>query len=88
MDDRLDTRRVRYFMQVLDSGSVRGAPVSLSGRAVLVPAESGSQLKFTATVEVLIPLVGGKIESFIGGKLADLVMAEQRFTTLWIAESA
>lgn len=25
MDDRLDTRRVRYFMQVLDSGSVRGA---------------------------------------------------------------
>ena len=25
MDDRLDTRRVRYFMQVLESGSVRGA---------------------------------------------------------------
>ena len=25
MDDKLDTRRVRYFMQVLDSGSVRGA---------------------------------------------------------------
>lgn len=25
LDDRLDTRRVRYFMQVLESGSVRGA---------------------------------------------------------------
>lgn len=25
MDDKLDMRRVRYFMQVLDSGSVRGA---------------------------------------------------------------
>lgn len=25
MDDKLDTRRVRYFMQVLESGSVRGA---------------------------------------------------------------
>lgn len=25
MDDRLDARRMRYFMQVLDSGSVRGA---------------------------------------------------------------
>jgi Transcriptional regulator len=25
MDDRVDTRRVRYFIQVLDSGSVRGA---------------------------------------------------------------
>ena len=25
MDDRLDARRVRYFMQVVESGSVRGA---------------------------------------------------------------
>lgn len=25
MDDKLDTRRARYFMQVIDSGSVRGA---------------------------------------------------------------
>ncbi len=29
MDDRLDTRRVRYFMQVLESGSVRGAADAL-----------------------------------------------------------
>lgn len=28
-DDRLDTRRVRYFIQVLDSGSVRGAADAL-----------------------------------------------------------
>ena len=46
-----------------------------------------SRLKFTATVEVDIPLVGGKLESFIGGKLAELVAAEQRFTTLWITEN-
>ena len=25
MDDKLDTKRLRYFLQVLDSGSVRGA---------------------------------------------------------------
>ena len=25
MDDKLDTRRLRYFMQVLETGSVRGA---------------------------------------------------------------
>jgi Protein of unknown function (DUF2505) len=70
------------------SGSVPGAPVSLVGTAELAPTGTGSRLTFTATVEVNIPLVGGKLESFIGGKLAELVTAEQRFTTLWIAENA
>jgi hypothetical protein len=70
------------------NGSVPGAPVSLVGTAELAPSDSGSRMAFRATVEVNIPLVGGKLESFIGGKLAELVSAEQRFTTLWIAESA
>jgi Protein of unknown function (DUF2505) len=69
------------------AGVVPGAPVSLSGSAVLAPTTTGARLKFTATVEVNIPLVGGKLESFIGGKLAELVAAEQRFTTVWIAEN-
>lgn len=69
------------------SGAVRGAPVSLRGTATLRPAAGGSRLTFTATVEVLIPLVGSKIENFIGSRLADLMIAEQRFTTLWIAQS-
>ena len=69
------------------SGAVPGAPVSLAGTAVLAPKHGGSRLKFTATVEVNIPLVGGKLESFIGGKLAELVVAEQRFTTVWIVEN-
>lgn len=30
MDDKLDSRRVRYFMQVIDSGSVRGAAEQLN----------------------------------------------------------
>lgn len=68
------------------SGSVRGAPVSMSGTAVLLPTGAGSRLTFTATVEVVIPLVGSKIEAFIGSKLADLMIAEQRFTTLWLAQ--
>jgi hypothetical protein len=67
---------------------VRGAPVSLAGRAVLEPTDTGSRLKFTVTVEVNIPLVGGKLETFIGGGLAELVAAEQRFTTVWITENA
>lgn len=70
------------------SGAVPGAPVSLQGTAMLAPTGVGSRLKFTATIVVNIPLVGGKLESFIGGKLAELVAAEQRFTTWWIAENA
>jgi hypothetical protein len=70
------------------TGAVLGAPVSLAGPAVLEPTGTGSRLKFTVTVEVSIPLVGGKLETFIGGRLAELVAAEQRFTTVWITENA
>ncbi len=67
------------------SGAIPGAPVALSGTALLVSAENGgSRLAFTATVEVRIPLVGGKVENFIGSQLVELLIAEQRFTTAWI----
>jgi hypothetical protein len=69
---------------------ITGAPATLSGTAVLAPAKSdpGSRLEFKATVEVRVPLVGGKIENFIGSQLAELLIAEQRFTTVWITENA
>jgi hypothetical protein len=72
------------------TGTIPGAPVSLSGTAVLAPAKAGggSRLEFKATVEVRIPLVGGKIENFIGSQLVELLIAEQRFTTVWITENA
>ncbi|OBI46122.1 hypothetical protein A5707_22010 [Mycobacterium kyorinense] len=67
-------------------GSILDAPAALTGTAVLEPvAESGgARLKFRATVEVRIPLVGGKLENFIGSQLVELLIAEQRFTTMWI----
>jgi Protein of unknown function (DUF2505) len=37
---------------------------------------------------VRIPLVGGKLENFIGNQLVELLIAEQRFTTTWIGEPA
>ena len=69
--------------------TITGAPATLSGTAVLAPAKSGdgSRLQFKATVQVDVPLVGGKIENFIGSQLVDLLIAEQRFTTVWIAEN-
>jgi hypothetical protein len=70
------------------TGAIPGAPVSLTGTAVLEPTDDGcSRLRFTASVEVRIPLVGGKIENFIGSQLVDLLIAEQRFTTAWIDEN-
>jgi hypothetical protein len=71
-------------------GSIRGAPATLTGTASLVPAKSGdgSRLEFKVTVEVRVPLVGGKIENFIGSQLVDLLIAEQRFTTVWITDNA
>ena len=67
-------------------GSITGAPATLDGSVVLTAADSGARLQFRATVEVRIPLVGGKVENFIGSQLVDLLIAEQRFTTEWILE--
>jgi hypothetical protein len=72
------------------AGSILDAPASLTGTAVLEPvAETGgARMKLRATVEVRIPLVGGKLENFIGNQLVELLIAEQRFTTTWIGETA
>lgn len=70
------------------TGSIPRAPVSVTGTGLLAPAAKGSRLDVRATVEVRIPLLGGKLESFIGGQLVDLLSAEQRFTTVWITEHA
>ncbi|MFZ0907406.1 MAG: DUF2505 domain-containing protein [Mycobacterium sp.] len=72
------------------TGSILDSPASLTGTAVLEPvAESGgARMKLRATVEVRIPLVGGKLENFIGNQLVELLIAEQRFTTTWIGETA
>lgn len=84
VSDRRATAMVR--------GSIPGAPATLTGDAVLssVVDASGSiasRMTLTATVEVRVPLVGGKIENFVGNQLVDLVIAEQRFTTVWITEN-
>jgi Protein of unknown function (DUF2505) len=72
------------------TGHIPDAPVALSGEAVLGPnaLDAGrSHLDFHGTVEVHVPLVGGKIESFINGQMVDLLTAEQQFTVQWMTEN-
>ncbi|MCV7421187.1 DUF2505 domain-containing protein [Mycobacterium yunnanensis] len=69
-------------------GTIPGAPATLSGTAELFGTDTGSRLAFHATVEVRIPLVGGKVENFVGAQLVGLLTAEQNFTTAWIKAHA
>jgi len=72
------------------TGSVDGAPVHVTGTAVLTgkPESAGSQLECRLAVKVRIPLIGGKLEKIIGTQLATLVAQEQEFTTTWITNNA
>jgi len=67
--------------------AVPGAPLTVLGEALIAPVPNGSQLQYNTTVAVKIPLIGGKIEKYIGGQLAEQLTTIQRFTTEWIAEN-
>lgn len=88
----LEIRRAETWTGVNDgradstvAGSVAGAPVSLIGEGDLASSNDLCRLAFRATVEVRVPLVGRKLENFIGTQLEQLLISEQQFTTTWIA---
>lgn len=54
--------------------------------ALLTPMSNGSRLTFSVTVEVRVPLVGGKLEGYLGNMFVDGIPEVQRFTSAWIAE--
>ncbi|MDO3400571.1 DUF2505 domain-containing protein [Mycolicibacterium neoaurum] len=68
------------------TGTVPGAPVRVTGKAALRDSAEGAQLDVRVVTEVRIPLVGGKIEGFIGGQLAEMVRLEQEFTETWVRD--
>ena len=67
------------------ASSIEHAPVALNGEARLTPLDQRALLALQATVEVRIPLVGRKMENFIGTQLMNLLTNEGEFTTRWIA---
>jgi hypothetical protein len=75
------------FAEATIASSIENAPVTLNGEGLLTPVPSGSKLSFRATVEVRIPLVGRKMENFIGTQLMNLLNNEQAFTSRWIAQN-
>ncbi len=76
--------RVRGHVRV----SAPGPLGSGDADAWLTPVERGSRLRFAATVHSKIPLVGGKIENYVGRQLAENIAKIQRFTTAWVSDRA
>ncbi|MEV4128271.1 DUF2505 domain-containing protein [Nocardia sp. NPDC049707] len=65
---------------------VEGAPAEVRGTIALTADGSGSVVQAKGTIEVKIPLFGGKIETAIAERLTELLANEEEFTNNWLAE--
>ncbi|WP_067653789.1 DUF2505 domain-containing protein [Nocardia harenae] len=67
------------------TAKVEGAPAEVRGSIALAADGSGSVATITGTIEVKVPLFGGKIEAAIAERLTELLGNEAEFTDTWIA---
>jgi hypothetical protein len=67
------------------SASLSGMSLAALGEVILTPTADGSSLSGTGTVSSKIPLIGGTLERFVAGQLAEQIVDMQRFTSQWIA---
>ncbi|WP_378734326.1 DUF2505 domain-containing protein [Nocardia brasiliensis] len=65
--------------------TVDGAPAEVRGTITLTDAGAGSTAAANGTIEVKIPLFGGKIESAIAEHLTEVLKNEEEFTNTWLA---
>ncbi|MEV5836395.1 DUF2505 domain-containing protein [Nocardia sp. NPDC052112] len=63
---------------------VEGAPAEVRGTIELAADGSGSVARTNGTIEVKIPLFGGKIEAAIAERLTELLANEEEFTNNWL----
>lgn len=68
------------------TAQVEGAPAEVSGAIELTADGSGSVAETKGTIEVKIPLFGGKIEAAIAERLTELLANEEEFTNNWLAQ--
>jgi hypothetical protein len=66
---------------------IPGKPGRLSGTITLRESASGTDEVFAGDVKVSIPLVGGKVESFLADLLARALRSEGRVGTEWLARA-
>jgi hypothetical protein len=76
---------VRGEVKIVARGAIGSAQL---GTALLAPVRNRSRLNCTATVNVKVPLVGGKLESLLGRQTVQETPAILRFTAKWISEHA
>lgn len=65
---------------------VEGAPTEVRGTIELTADGSGAQAIMAGSIEVKIPLFGGKIEAAINERLTELLGNEAEFTNKWLGE--
>ena len=63
-----------------------GAPASGDGTVLLSPSRDGVRLDFVGTVEVTVPVVGGRIERRLVSQIEEGIREIERFTSMWIAK--
>lgn len=68
------------------SVTIPGKPGSMVGTVRLVGDDAGTTEVVRADVKVNIPLVGGKLEGFVGDMLLRALRAEQKVGTRWLAD--
>lgn len=66
----------------VDASGVRG---TVRGGAEVAPQSGGSSMRFTGTVEVAVPILGGQIEKYIAAEIVKEIPGVGRFTDDWIA---
>ncbi|MET9212153.1 MULTISPECIES: DUF2505 domain-containing protein [unclassified Nocardia] len=64
---------------------VDGAPAKVNATVTLTDEGTGSIATISGTIEVKIPLFGGKIEAAISEHLLELLSNEAGFTEQWLA---
>jgi Protein of unknown function (DUF2505) len=64
----------------------RGARGSSRSTVLVTPSSGGASLRFTGTLSVKVPVVGGTIESMLSRQTLDDTPEMVRFTTEWLNE--
>lgn len=64
--------------------SVKGAPLSVSGRQSLRPVDGGSQLELSGDIASSIPFVGGKLAKFAEPLVGKALSRQARSIDAWL----